>query len=128
MFSLLRHFSKRYRCGMRASDMMEEMCYRAPRRPLPPPPLHISLMDTYAVTQIPLNAPAHLSRVNQMRGKAHLWLGRERAQPDSVVGQCGGLLRGWPMRRTWTRTAARTWARCTRPRPCSRLRPALVAG
>jgi hypothetical protein len=53
-----------------------------------------------AVTQIPLNAPAHLSRVNQMRGKAHLWLGRERAQPDGVVGQCrgrrGGLLRGRP--------------------------------
>jgi hypothetical protein len=77
IFSLLQHFSKRYRCGMRASDMIEEMGYRGLP---PPPPLHISLMGTYAVTQIPLNAPAaHLSRMNQTRGKAHLWLGRERA-------------------------------------------------
>jgi hypothetical protein len=28
-FSLLRHFSGRYVCGMRATDMMEEICYRA---------------------------------------------------------------------------------------------------
>jgi hypothetical protein len=27
-FSLLRHFSGRYICGMRATDMMEEVCYR----------------------------------------------------------------------------------------------------